>query len=79
MLVASTREIIEKLEEYEKLYGIGAVTGIAFPFAGSSSVKYAIRIANDTHYNRVVNKDSNYKETTIEISSIEDDDLFKRR
>lgn len=41
-------------------------------------MKYAIRIANDTHYNRVVNKDSNYKETTIEISSIEDDDLFKR-
>lgn len=30
MLVASTREIIEKLEEYEKLHGIGAVTGIAF-------------------------------------------------
>lgn len=77
--VASTREIIEKLEAYEKIHGVGAVVGIATVCNGNRTVEYKIEIANDSDWNRVFNKDGSYKETVIEISSIEDDELFKRR
>lgn len=77
--VASTREIIEKLEAYEKIHGIGAVTGISTVCNGSRTVEYKLNIANNSDYNRVFNKDNSYKETIIEISSIEDEELFEQR
>lgn len=77
--VASTREIIEKLEAYENIHGVGAVTGIATVCNGNRTVEYKLEIANDSEWNRVFNKDGSYKETVIEISSIEDDELFKRK
>lgn len=75
--VASTREIIEKLQEYEKENGIGAVLGIATVGNGDRTVEYRLRIANDSDNNSVFKKDGDYKETEIEISSIEDIELFK--
>lgn len=75
--VASTREIIEKLQEYEKENGIGAVLGIATIGNGDRTIEYKLRIANDSDHNRVFNNDGKYKETEIEISSIEDLELFK--
>ena len=78
--VASTREIIEKLEAYEKIHGVGAVVGILLVCNGDRTVEYKFEIANDSDYNRVFNnEDEHYKETVIEISSILDDDLFERR
>ena len=75
--VASTREIIEKLQAYEKLNGVGAVVGIATICNGNRDIEYKIRIANDSDYNRVFKNDGKYKEIEIEISSIDDLDLFK--
>ncbi len=75
--VASTREIIEKLQEYEKQNGVGAVLGIATVGNGDRTVEYRLRIANDSDYNRVFKNDGKYKETEIEISSIEDVKLFE--
>lgn len=75
--VASTREIIEKLQAYEKLNGVGAVVGIATICNGNRDIEYKIKIANNSDYNRVFKNDGKYKETEIEISSIDDLDLFK--
>lgn len=77
MKVASTREMIEKLQEYEKENGVGAVVGISTIMNGDRTVEYTLRIANDSDYNRVFKKDGKYKETEIEISSIEDIKLFE--
>lgn len=77
MKVASTREIIEKLQEYENENGVGAVLGIATVGNGDRTVEYKLRIANDSDYNRVFKKDGKYRETEIEISSIDDLTLFK--
>ena len=77
--VASTREIIEKLEAYEKIHGVGAVIGIATVRNGDRTVEYKLEIANDSDWNRVFNNDGSYKETVIEISSIDDNELFKHR
>lgn len=77
MKVASTREMIEKLQEYEKENGVGAVVGISTIMNGDRTIEYILRIANDSDYNRVFKKDGKYKETEIEISSIDDLDLFK--
>lgn len=77
MKLASTREIIKKLQEYEKENGVGAVVGISTIMNGDRTVEYTLRIANDSDYNRVFKKDGNYKEIEIEISSIEDTLLFE--
>lgn len=79
MKVASTREIIEKLQEYEKQNWVGAVVGISTIMNGDRTVEYTLRIANDSDYNRVFKKDGKYKETEIEISSIEDVKLFEEK
>lgn len=77
MEVVSTREIIEKLQEYERENGVGAVLGIGKIRNGDGTIEYKIRVANDSDYNRVFKKDGKYKETEIEISSIEDTLLFE--
>lgn len=79
MKVASTREIIEKLQAYEKLNGVGAVVGISTICGGDRTIEYKLRIANDSDYNRVFNNDGTYKETEIEISAIGDTELFKNK
>lgn len=76
--VASTREIIEKLQEYERLNGIGAIIGISTYMHGDRKFQYKFEIANDSDYNRVFhNNDNHYKVTNIEISSIGDLEIFK--
>lgn len=79
MKVASTREIIEKLQEYEKQNGVGAVVGISTIMNGDRTVEYKLRIANDSDCNRVFKKNGKYKETEIEISSIDDIILFENK
>lgn len=76
--VASTRDIIERLQEYERLHGVGAVTGLATICNGDRTVEYKFEIANDSDYNRVFNNsDNHFKETVIEIPSVLDTELFE--
>ena len=78
MKVASTRDIIERLQEYERLHGVGAVTGLATICNGDRTVEYKFEIANDSDYNRVFNNsDNHFKETVIEIPSVLDTELFE--
>lgn len=79
MKVASTHEVIEKLQEYEKENGIGAITGISTYCNDDRENEYCFEIANDSESNRVLTKDGKYKITKIEISSVEDDTLFPSR
>jgi len=76
MKVASTREMIEKLQEYERTNDVGAIVCIATVCNGDRKVEYRVEIANDSDMNRVFKKDGNYKEKVVEISSIDDDELF---
>lgn len=78
MKVASTRDIIERLQEYERIHGVGAVTGLATICNGDRTVEYKFEIANDSDYNRVFNNnDNHFKETVIEIPSVLDTELFE--
>lgn len=79
MKVASTHEVIEKLQEYEKENGIGAITGISTYCNGDRENEYCLKIANDSQANRVLTKDGKYKTVEIEISSVNDDELFPDR
>ena len=61
---ASTREIIEKLKAYEKMYGIGSVISIGSVSSGSRDIEYVFHI-----------KDKDGNEKNVEISSIEEKTL----
>lgn len=78
--VASTHEIIEKLEEYEKENGVGAIVSLSTMCRGDRTVQYVFEIANDSDGNRVLAPDKDrYKRTKIEISAVLDDSLFPDR
>ena len=79
MKVASTHDVIEKLQEYEKENGIGAIVRISTYMAGDRENEYCFEIANDSESNRVLTKDGKYKITKIEISSVKDEELFPDR
>ena len=79
MKVASTHELIEKLQAYEKENGIGAIIGIGTYCAGDRENQYEIEIANDSIKNRIFVADGSYKETKIDISAVSDDELFPDR
>lgn len=78
MKVASTRDIIEQLQAYERLHGIGAITGLATVCNGDRTIEYKFEIANDSDYNRVFhNDDKHFKTTVVEIPSVLDTELFE--
>lgn len=79
MKVASTYELIEKLQAYEEENGIGAIIGIGTYCAGDRENQYEIEIANDSIRNRISVANGSYKETKIDISAISDDELFPDR
>lgn len=62
---ASTREIIEYLEAYEKIHGVGSVTSIGSVCSG----------CRDTEYIFII-KDKNGNEERVEIPSIEEKTLW---
>lgn len=62
---ASTREIIEYLEAYEKIHGIGSVTSIGSVCSGWRDTEYIFDI-----------KDKNGNEARVEIPSIEEETLW---
>lgn len=59
MKTASTREIIEFLQAYEKKHGVGAIESIGSVCSGSRDVEYVFYIEN---------KDG--KETRVEIPTL---------
>lgn len=63
---ASTREIIEYLQAYEKQYGIGSVESIGSVCSGSRETEYIFHV-----------EDKNGKELTIEIPSLEKEQIWK--
>ena len=62
---ASTREIIEYLEAYEKIHGVGSVTSIDSVCSGRRDTEYIFSI-----------KDKNGNEERVEIPSIEEKILW---
>lgn len=62
---ASTREIIEYLEAYEKIHGVGSVTSIGNVCSGWRDTEYIFNI-----------KDKNGNEQRVEIPSIEEETLW---
>jgi hypothetical protein len=62
---ASTREIIEYLEAYEKIHGVGSVTSIGSVCSGWRDTEYIFNI-----------KDKNGNEERVEIPSIEEKTLW---
>ena len=65
MKTASTREIIEYLEAYEKIHGVGSVTSIGGVCSGWRDTEYIFSI-----------KDKNGNEERVEIPSIEEETLW---
>lgn len=62
---ASTREIIEYLEAYEKMNGVGSVISIGSVCAGNRDVEYIFYI-----------KDKYGKEVRVEIPSMDEETLW---
>lgn len=78
--VISTHDLIEKLQEYEKENGIGAIQFIGrCTDLKNSSFCYELEIANDSKWNKCFDKNSKYKETNIRVHSVLDDELFPDR
>lgn len=75
MLVSTTRELIEKLQDYEKRNGVGAIRSIGFYCAGDRKDNYVLSIANNSTENEVLN-DENFRVETIVISAVDEDLLF---
>lgn len=78
MKVATTHDIIEKLQAYEKENGIGVVTNVGRFGNGDRTTEYTFEVANDSDWNRVFCPER-YKETIINIDSVNDDSIFKRK
>lgn len=76
--VASTHEIIEKLMEYEKENGVGAVVRIASYCAGDRTKAYRLDIVNQSEHDRMFHPEE-YRKTEIEISSVWDGDLLGKQ
>lgn len=79
MKVATTHEVIEKLQEYERENGIGAIVGISTYMLGDRENEYCFKIANDSENNKIFTQDGKYKITKIDISSVRDNTLFPDR
>lgn len=65
---ASTREIIEYLEAYEKIHGVGSVESIGSICSGARTTEYIFYI-----------KDEFGHEIRVEIPSIDREELFKNK
>lgn len=77
--VASTHDVIEKLQQYEKEHGVGAIVGVSIHMNGDRESEFCFEIANDSDGNRVLAKDGKYKRLNVEIPSVLDNTLFPDR
>lgn len=65
MKTASTRQIIEYLQSYEKIHGIGSIESIGSICSGSRDIEYIFHI-----------EDKNGDETSIEIPTLNKGDIW---
>lgn len=65
---ASTREIIEYLEAYEKIHGVGSVESIGSICSGARDVEYIFYIKDEFNH-----------EIRVEIPSIDREKLFENK
>jgi hypothetical protein len=66
MKTASTRQIIEYLEAYEKIHGVGSVASIGSVCSGWRDTEYIFYI-----------KDKNGNEVRVEIPSLDENTLWE--
>lgn len=66
MKTASTHEIIEKLQAFEKLYRVGAVESISSVCSGDREIEYIFNV-----------EDKNGNDVKININTVLKTDLFK--
>ena len=59
---ASTRDIIEYLEAYEKIHGVGSVTSIGSVCCGHRDIEYIFYIEGKDHYETAVSIPTVYEE-----------------
>lgn len=78
MLVSTTRELIEKLQDYERRNGVGAIRSIGFYEQGNRKNNYILKIANDSFRSEREN-DEHFHEESIEISAVNDELLFRHK
>lgn len=62
---ASTRQIIEYLQSYEKIHGIGSINGIGIVCSGNRDTEYIFHI-----------EDKNGNKIDIEIPSLNKGDIW---
>lgn len=75
MKTASTREIVDKLQTYEKENGIGSVYSIGLVCGINKTIQYEFKVANGISDDLSL-KTEDYKESVLEISSIDESELF---
>lgn len=80
MLVSTTSEIIQKLQEYEAKYGVGAIISIGTYMSGDRKNNYRFEIENaplSIEYDE--NESERYHREYIEISAIDEDKVFSEK
>lgn len=76
MLVATTSEIIKKLQEYEAQYGVGAVSSISTHCGYNRDNAFTFNIAN-TSARKAAENGEKYQRMEVDISAVNDDEIFK--
>lgn len=79
MLVSSTRELIELLQDYERRNGIGAIRSVGTYISGRRDKNFILNIANDSLFNEVDEANASFHIETIETTAVEDDILFANK
>lgn len=80
MLVATTSEIIKKLQEYEEKYGVGAVVSIRSDIRKNREYNYYFTIINDSYWNsQNKNEDKHFCCEEVDIVAVNDDEIFPRK
>lgn len=80
MLVSTTREMIEKLQDYEKRNGIGSIRAIGLCGGARRKNNFILYVANQSIDDEMEQIDEEYfHEEKIEISAVDDRVLFSRK
>lgn len=77
MLVSTTTEMIEKLQDYEKRNGVGAIRAIGLCGGIRRENNFILFVSNQSMASEMEQSDEDdIQEERIEISAVDDDVLF---
>lgn len=80
MLVSTTTEMIEKLQDYERRNGVGAIRAISLCGSMKRENNFILFVSNQSMASEMEQLDKDYlQEERIEISAIDDELLFQRK